>query len=257
MRVRRIGVLLVPIAIGGWWLMASSPTAPPSTLLNAAQVSQEQTSAARQLSSSPAGVEQIHTDIADYSALFAPQPPRSTEATRAGIEERERAAAETAARLSAHEPADLLQAFRGAERSREKLLLVEAVSQSEHPDALAVLQELTWGAERHGFREAALRGVTHSADEARDDALMALLLIGDERLRAQAAQGLFGAAVALDALVHIAWIDDSRDVRAEAMHSISGIGTSPARDALESLSTEHDDPATRTFAARALQRSEG
>ena len=192
--------------------------------------------------------------LAAYSSLFASSGPADAETLRARIVAREALADRAAEVLSGQSVSALLAAYEGAS-NRERLVLLSALGRQGSAESVQALQSMAAEEGVHRLREGALLALVHADTADADAALVELLSVADDRLRAQAVQGLHGHADALSELEAVAWSDASTDVRTEAMHAIGGVGTEAARTALSALAEGHQDTDAQAFARREIARS--
>lgn len=204
-------------------------------------------------------VTDLDADLAAWRKLYGDQPWLTPEQTVALREQRKTAAADLARRIGNSGPGivqDVRDAIRDAERSREKLVLMDGLGSNASAEAVDALEDVYNDEDLARVKEEALRQLGNSDGEGHNDLLIDEMIGCDEDAMAQtAAAMLYGEADALEALVACVNGDQAIEVRLEAIHSIGGIGDDAAHEALVGIAGGGHEDRITVYAERELDRS--
>lgn len=262
-------VALSALSIAGLvWLWQSAPdnnTESSATTHDAAN-HQAATGAASQLAphspeDADAG-EGLAASLSAWRDLHRPVGYLSQEDTEALIADREAAAAALAGVIAQLEGAELdavLDAFHGAERSRDKLVMIDGLGQNPSTDALVILEEIYASEDSYTLKSNVIRALGDSPADGHHEVLIEQMWgAEDERLQQLSAQGLYGEGVASDAMIEAVHSELPVKVRLEAIHSLGATGSDAARAALEEMAQDTGlSPRVRQYAEKELGRSFG
>ena len=265
---RRSLISLTALCLAGMtavWLSAppATPDHPTATAAAGDANSTARTVASPEADTEAAATaEEVAGILATWRGLHGPVGFLSQAETEALIAEREAAAealAAAIAELSAAELEGVLAELRAAERSRDKLVMIEGLGRNPSTTALSILEEVYLGEDSYTLKRHVLRALGDSPAEGRHELLTEQMWdAGDERLQQLSAQALYGETVAVDALAEALGSDLPIKVRLEAVHSLGATGTEDARQALEGvIADEGSEPRMRAFARKELERSFG
>ena len=209
-----------------------------------------------------ASARSVAEGLTAWRALYEGGGVLNHEDAKALIQQRRDAAKALAAELGAlggDGVASVLAAYEESDASREKLLLVESLGLNDSDRAVDALEDLALSEdELFRLQEEAVRALARSEAEGTTDALLDVLAnTDDDRISQIAAQGLYGEEAALAALVDIAKdTSDDMNTRLEAIHSVGGMDSQGAGDALTDLAGDEAlEARVSQFAQKTIERT--
>jgi len=207
----------------------------------------------------PGVVRDLVSELAAWRSLYDNRGWLSQDETKALAAERKAAAAVLAAKIGASGPGivpEVRGAIRNAPGSREKLTLMDGLGENPSAEAVDALEDIYAEEELARIKEEALRQLGNSDGEGHNDMLIEEMLNGDDPAMAQtAAAMLYGEAEAMDALVECIYGEQSVEIRLEAVHSVGGVGSDEAQEALEGVTQSELEERVQVYAEREIERS--
>lgn len=204
--------------------------------------------------------QDVNKALDEWGELFKPRAQITEEETRELMTKRKAEADAIAASIGAGD-AKSLAAVRDAigqtDVSREKILLIHGLGESLHPESVSALTDVYDSEPIFRVREEVLRRLANSKAPGHIDLLVRELFEAkDVRIQMLAAQGLYGEEAALPDLIRALRSDDLPiEVRLEVVHSIGGVKTEAAAEALRALVSDPNTlPRLRVFAEKELER---
>ncbi len=203
----------------------------------------------------------LESHLSEWRRLHGPIGYLSQEETEMLIARREAAALALAAgigRMSSSELESVLDAFRSADRSRDKLVMIDGLGSNPSTEALSILEEIYATEDSYTLKSSVIRALGDSPAEGHTDLLVDTMWGGDdERLQQLSAQGLYGEAGMEDALAEAIGSDLPMKVRLEAVHSLGATGSEEAKQILEEAVETTDEDRLRLYAEKEIVRSFG
>lgn len=195
-----------------------------------------------------------HRDLYGEQGMLTLEETRRLKAARALAKERVKA---TIADADVDQLVAIGAAWRSAEKSRDKLVIIGGLAGNDLPEAVGLLEDIYAEAEMFRMREETLRALGNSEADGRNALLLdELFLAEDERLAQLAAQALYGEAAAVGSLAEAVYSELPINARLEAIHSMGAARTDEALEALRGISGDASlEARVRSYATKEIERS--
>lgn len=231
----------------------------PSTALGSRQRRGEALAFARAEESARAKAT-VTKAVDELRALYGFAGSLNQAEARALIERRRTATAAIVAALSKADAAGIqaiADAYRAAESGKEKLMLIQALSENPSPEAARAMADLFQTEETFSYRRALIDGIGGStAPNAKEIAATLVADAPDARERVSALKALPSEASSVPTLIASAQGDPDVSVRISAVTHLAQIGGQDALATLDALVGGAEEPVRlRAAAVQALARA--